>query len=185
MLVPTQIWRSIESIFLPFSCSSHVLALALLCEFFLNLLVGISTSSPSLSLPSHPGHFCQVHFPRIVFFLRKTTKKQTLSELIVQNLIYQFWYSGLLTKRPSQFYSHFLNANSFTQSSLLYSLLPSTSLHFSFLTSLKSGPSVGYGMHLLVQSLLSAMLELSATLTIPLLWGWKLFDSSGPQPLAS
>lgn len=38
-------------------------------------------------------------------------------------------------------------------------------------------------MHLLVQGLLSAVLELSTPLTVLLSWGWKLSDASYPWPL--
>lgn len=187
MLVPTQIWRYVGWVFPPFSSSAHALAPALLCALFHNLPVSISTSRPSLSLPSHPGHFCQFHFPGTGFFLRKTTKanSQWVDRTKPNLPILEF---RLQTKRPSQFYSHFLN----TVLLSLHYFTPCSPAHLfttHFLLPSSWVPSVGRGMHLLVRSLLSATLELSATLTIrTFIVGpeaiWFLIPS-GPGPLAS
>lgn len=58
-----------------------------------------------LPLSVHPGHFCQIHFPRINYFLpslflRKTTNSQWL---IGQNIIHQSWNSELPNQRHSNF----------------------------------------------------------------------------------
>lgn len=172
MLVPIQIYKYVWYILLFFKLSWPYVWILSQCAHWHFCL-------QFLPLSVHPGHFCQIHFPRINYFLpslflRKTTNSQWL---IRQNTIHQSWNSELPTQRHSQYYSRFSKTSSFNQALLPCSLLLSTPLCFSFFISFHLSPLGGCGMHLLVQSLLSDVPELTPTLNIPLSCGWKVLIS--------